>query len=240
MCVKSRRHRKRERKKEGGERAKEKRDRKREKKSPRGIGSSRGLNLIPTRLFEPPFRFPLSLSLFSLNLSQGRARITLKVALLTSASDTVLSAKLRTLQWRKAVPPSCTVTFDTVLLSFASFTLCNSSRLLNQRARQSDGMLYGTRRSAERKTIGGRNYIDFIKSTVSGRSRRGETERRRLDYRGEAIVVDVRLAAGERTFSSEQRKIQVRKITRRGTRERETRESEAPPNSACSTSALVN
>ena len=67
---------------------------------------------------------------------------------LTSASDTVLSAKFRTLQCRNAVPPSCTVTFETVLLSFASFTLCRSSRLLNHNAFQSAGMLYGTRRSA--------------------------------------------------------------------------------------------
>lgn len=59
---------------------------------------------------------------------------------LTSASDTVLSARLRTLQCKKAVPPNCTVTLDTVLLSFASFTLCRSSRLLNQSVFQLDGM----------------------------------------------------------------------------------------------------
>lgn len=132
-------------------------------------------------------------------LAQERSRVTRGIAFLTSASDTVLSAKLRTLQWRKAVPPSCTVTLDTVLLSFASFTLCSSSRLLNQRARQSDGMLYGTRRSAERKITGGCNYIDLIKSIVceDGRGRKN------LDTAITREVIIVDSADCRRTFLSE-------------------------------------
>lgn len=151
------------------------------------------------------------------------------VAFLTSASDTVLSAKLRTLQWRKAVPPSCTVTLDTVLLSFASFTLCSSSRLLNQRARQSDGVLYGTRRSAERKMTSGCNYVDLIKSIVSGKQ--GEESSRRATPQLPAKLS----SSARQTFLSKQRKIEVIKVTGNGERREENTVAKLP-NSACSTS----
>lgn len=95
--------------------------------------------LFERNQFVPYLKIPTAMRfrrLLKISLDDVKSCISL-----TSASETVLSAKLRTLQWRKAVPPNCTVTLETVLLSFASLTLCSSSRLLNQRAFQSDGIL---------------------------------------------------------------------------------------------------